>query len=116
MSTFIKQAMQIAAKTLSASERTQLRRLMSNWVKVSDILYKKDITEDTVLAMLSFELENQQRPYVISRIYSRYSTLRLRREQRELGVWLKNLKKPQKSTWQKELAQLEENATNGQEQ
>lgn len=98
MNNLTKYAETVAAKELSADYRIRLKRHMSNWIKVSDILYSNVTTEDKVLAMLSYELENRQRAYVIKRIYSRYSNLRMRRETEELQLCLKNLKKTQNDT------------------
>lgn len=71
------------------SER--LKAHLSNWIKVSDIIYSECTTEYMVLALLGYEIKNRQRPYVITRMHARYSYLRLKREKREVTECLERL-------------------------
>ena len=97
MHDILQHAQALADKECTASLQTRLKRHMSNWIKISDILYSQSITEDTVLVMLAYELDNGQRPYIIKRLYSRYSSLRLKQERRIIQLCTKNPKKTQKS-------------------
>ena len=73
-----------------------LKRLLSNWVKVADRIYEDGITEDTLKVLLKLEMTTKNRPYIVSRLYSRFSKLRSQRERKEIEKW--NQKKILKST------------------
>lgn len=80
----------------SIEHRARLTRHMSNWVKVSDIAYSNVTTTARVFDMLCFELTTRQRPYIIKRLYSRYSNLRMQHELKEIHSWLKHSKEAKK--------------------
>ena len=89
-----------------------LKRLLSNWVKVADHIYEEEcITEGTLLVLLKLEMSSKNRPYMVTRLYSRYSKLRSRRERKEIAQW--NLKKSQKSTSSEESKREEVLHTSG---
>jgi hypothetical protein len=61
----------------------KLKRAISNWVKVSDIIYK-EITEQDLLIMMKIEKAGKNRNYILSRLHSRYCRLRMARERKDL--------------------------------
>lgn len=61
----------------------ELRRSLSNWMKVSDAIYA-DATEEELLIMMKIEKEGKNREYIITRLHSRYNKLRITRERKEL--------------------------------
>jgi len=79
------------------------RREMSNWVKVAERIYSVE-DELMLLTMLKVEVTTKNREYIVSRLYSRFSAIRNKREKRELEEWSNELrgkkkeKKTQKST------------------
>lgn len=62
----------------------ELRRSISNWVKVSDIIYDKEVTEKDLLVMMKIEKEGRNRNYILSRLHSRFCKMRTTRERLEL--------------------------------
>ena len=91
MKDIIEKAEEAQQTEISADRAFALTKHMSNWLKVSDIIYDPVTEEDTVLALLSYELKNRRRKYVADRIYSRYSNMRLQREQKELMECIRKL-------------------------
>ena len=69
----------------------QVKREMSNWLKIADLIYKTNDEQD-LLIMMRLEIDSKNRPYVITRLHSRFNALRLKREKEELKAWRKNLK------------------------
>ena len=69
--------------SLEGVKVAELRRSISNWVKVSDIIYA-DVTEDDLLVMMKIEKEGKNRNYILSRLHSRYCKMRNTRERKEL--------------------------------
>lgn len=76
---------------MTVEHEQQLQQSTSNWLKVSDIIYSEAITEDMILALLAYELDNRKRPYVVKRIYSRFSEIRRRRERVEIDICVNSL-------------------------
>lgn len=121
---------------ISPEYAQRLKKHLSNWLKTADVIYADCTAENLVLALLAYEIENRQRPYVIKRIHSRYSGLRLAREQAEIKQCIETLKLPEntqksssdvlgskenlrktpKSTFLKQWGESEDSATNGQAQ
>lgn len=62
---------------------TELRRSISNWMKVSDVIYK-NASENDLLVMMKIEKEGKNRSYILSRLHSRYNKMRVNRERAEL--------------------------------
>jgi len=57
----------------------EMERKYSNWLKVSDIVYK--LTDTTqLIRMLQLELMGKRRRIILDRVYSRFSALRAQRE------------------------------------
>jgi hypothetical protein len=70
----------------------RLKRNMSNWIKVADMIYKQ-ASEKELLMMIKFEAIHKNRGYVIERLHSRYNALRVKREKKEILEWRQSLKK-----------------------
>lgn len=64
---------------------------MNNWAKVSKLLYKKQLPEEMVLALLAYELDTRNRPYLVKRLHSRYAELRKLRERTEIDIRINSL-------------------------
>jgi len=62
------------------------KREMSNWVKISERIYSTE-DESMLLIMLKVELTSRNREYIVSRLYSRFSAVRAKREKEELKAW-----------------------------
>lgn len=62
---------------------SELKRAISNWVKVSDIIYK-EVSEEDLLVMMKIEKSGKNRNYILSRLHSRFCRLRMARERKEL--------------------------------
>ncbi len=63
-------------------EREELKRKSRNWMTLYKFL--KELTELQLLKILILELEGPRRPVVLTRCISRYRSLRMDRENREL--------------------------------
>lgn len=61
----------------------ELKRSISNWVKVSDIIYG-NVSEHDLLIMMKIEKSGKNRNYILSRLHSRFCRLRTSRERKEL--------------------------------
>jgi hypothetical protein len=61
----------------------EFKRSISNWVKVSDMIYG-DVTEADLLVMMKIEKCGKNRNYILSRLHSRFCRLRMTRERKEL--------------------------------
>lgn len=69
--------------SLEGVKVAELKRSISNWMKVSDIIYT-NATEEDLLVMMKIEKEGKNRSYIISRLHSRYNKMRVARERKEL--------------------------------
>lgn len=69
--------------SLEGVKVAELKRSISNWMKVSDIIYA-DATEDDLLVMMKIEKEGKNRSYILSRLHSRFNKMRVNRERKEL--------------------------------
>ena len=69
--------------SLDGVEVAGLRRSISNWMKVSDIIYT-NATEKDLLVMMKIEKEGKNRDYILTRLHSRYNKMRVARERKEL--------------------------------
>ena len=73
---------------LDGVKAAKIKRSMSNWMKVADIIYE-GVTEQDLLIMLKIELTSKGREYVIQRLHSRYNAVRSKREKGELLAWMR---------------------------
>lgn len=69
--------------SLEGVKVAELKRSISNWMKVSDIIYT-NASEEDLLVMMKIEREGKNRPYIIQRLHSRFNKMRVRRERQEL--------------------------------
>lgn len=69
--------------SLDGIKVAELKRSISNWIKVSDIIYR-DITEDDLLVMMKIEKTGKNRHYILSRLHSRFCRMRATRERKDL--------------------------------
>lgn len=77
--------------SLDGIRTAEVKREMSNWLKIADLIYKTTNEQD-LLIMMRLEIDSKNRPYIITRLHSRFNALRLKREKGELKVWRKTLK------------------------
>jgi len=75
---------------LQGVKACELRRKMSNWMKVADLIYE-GASEDDILTMMKIEAMSKNRDYILSRLHSRFTAMRSKRERKELQEWLENL-------------------------
>ena len=61
-------------------------REYSSWVKVAEYIYK-DASADDVVRLLQLELLTKRRDYNITRLYSRFSKLRMLEETKDLPAF-----------------------------
>ena len=69
--------------SLEGIKVSEFKRAISNWVKVSDLIYK-DVSEKDLLVMMKIEKTGKNRNYILSRLHSRFCRLRMARERKEL--------------------------------
>lgn len=77
---------------ISQEPITALHRSMSSWPKVAGLLYG-GMPEESVLKLLKVEILGRNRPYVATRIHSRYLALRSIRERKEVQEYAKRIRK-----------------------
>lgn len=69
--------------SLEGVKISELKRAISNWVKVSDLIYK-EVSEEDLLIMMKIEKTGKNRNYILSRLHSRFCRLRMARERKDL--------------------------------
>ena len=69
--------------SLEGIKVSEFKRAISNWVNVSDLIYK-DVSEKDLLVMMKIEKTGKNRNYILSRLHSRFCRLRMARERKEL--------------------------------
>jgi len=67
---------------LDADEVESAKKCLSNWVKLNSELMVLD--EETVVKLLVVEAASKTRQTIIDRLYSRYSSIRSKRERLEV--------------------------------
>ena len=74
---------------VSSDDLESYSEWLSNWLKLSKKL--SDITdENIVLILMKIELLRAKRPEIVLRLYSRFNTLRRKREKEELLLRIYN--------------------------
>jgi len=71
---------------IGKSERPMLERDISNWLKLSEIIYST-LDEHKLLKLLKVELESKNRAYNVKQLYARFCTARAIRERKVLQEW-----------------------------
>lgn len=78
-----------------------IKRAMSNWVTIADFLYyTPGLKPKDIKIMIKHELLTKKRPYVVTRLYSRYMGIVSSTTKEALKTWLRAKKSP-KGTYQK---------------
>lgn len=67
---------------VTGDEETKFKDACANYIKLQDVCM--ELSEDDIMKCIVIEKRNRNRANILTRLYSRYSNLRSRREKLEL--------------------------------